>query len=242
MHVDSVLASNEALGLVLGLLLLFIGLKNRGFVREIFNDPDRLWRIIPRAAAIATAVFIVWTSLFDNWRQLIGLPYRLSQKWPSQRVEYNPPSDDVRTITFILLGISLFLVACVVARHVGGVIIQILLFMATVTFWAPIFAIRQRFDVNLSLGFDGKLTSPIDVVGYLLWVFMAWSLDIVVIMLSYILLLSLVAIPVTILLDITRFANRRSPKKQIRSSPVFKNARPRVASLSALHRSQVVQR
>jgi hypothetical protein len=213
MHADRILASNEVLGLVLGLILVLIGLKNRGFIREIFNDPDRLWRIIPRAAAIATAVFIVWTSLFDNWRQLIGLPYRLSQKWPSQRVEYNPPSHDVRTVTFILLGISLVLVACVVARHVGGVIVQILLFMATVTFWAPIFAIRQRFDVNLSLGFDGKPTSPVDIVGYLLWVLMAWSLDIVVIMLSYILLLSLVAVPITILLEITRLRQQKVTKE-----------------------------
>src|SRR5262245_46788465 len=118
MRVDSMLASNEALGLALCLVLTVIGSKNRGFVREIFNDTDRLWRIIPRAALIATAIFIVWTSLFDNWRQLIGLPYRLSQKWPSQRVEYNPPSEDIRTITLMLLAISLVLVACVVARHV----------------------------------------------------------------------------------------------------------------------------
>jgi hypothetical protein len=227
MRVDNMLASNEALGLALCLVLAVIALKNRGFLREIFNDPDRLWRIIPRVALIETAVLVVWTSLFDNWRQVIGLPYRLSQKWPSQRVEYNPPSDDVRTVTMILLAVSLVLVACVVARHVGGVIIQILLFMAAVTFWAPIFAIRQRFDVNLSLGFDGSITSPVNVVGYLLWVLMAWSLDIIVIMLTYVLLLSLVAIPVTILLEITRL---RQPKVTKEADSFFASLQERTSS------------
>jgi hypothetical protein len=227
MHVDNMLASNEALGLALCLVLAVIGLKNRGFLHEIFQDPDRLWRIIPWAALVATAIFIAWTSLFDNWRQLIGLPYRLSQRWPSQRVEYNPPSDDVRTITFILLAISLVLVACVVARHVGGVIIQILLFMAAVTFWAPIFAIRQRFDVNLSLGFEGSVTSPVDIAGYLLWVVMAWSLDIIVVLLSYVLLLSVVAIPVTILLEITRL---RQPKVTKEADSFFASFQERTSS------------
>jgi hypothetical protein len=158
---------------------------------------------------VSTGVFIAWTSIFDNWRQLIGLPYRLSQRFPSQRVEYNPPSDDVRMVTFILLGISLLFVACLVARHVGGVIIQLVLLLAAITFWAPIFIFRQRFDLNLSLGFEGSPTSLIDVGGYLLWLVGAWALDIAVIAISYTALLAVVAIPVTILLQIFRL---REPK------------------------------
>jgi hypothetical protein len=227
MHVDSLLASNIMLGIVLSLLLLFIGFKNHGFVHEIADDPDRLWRFIPRAAFIATAALIAWISVFDNWRQLIGLPYRLSQRFPSQRVEYNPPSDDVRTITFILLGVSLVLVACVVARHVGGVVIQFILLMAAVTFWAPIFAIRQRFDINLATGFEGKVTSPLDVIGYLIWVLMAWGIDIIVIVLSYVLMLSIVAIPVTILLEITRL---RQPKVTKEADSFFASFQERAST------------
>jgi hypothetical protein len=209
MSVDEALASNEVLGIVLTLVILFVGMKNRGFVREIADDPDRFWRFIARAALVSTGVSIAWTSIFDNWRQLIGLPYRLSQRFPSQRVEYNPPSDDVRMVTFILLGISLLFVACLVARHVGGVIIQLLLLLAAITFWAPIFIFRQRFDLNLSLGFEGSPTSLIDVGGYLLWLVGAWALDIAVIAISYTALLAVVAIPVTILLQIFRL---REPK------------------------------
>jgi hypothetical protein len=227
MHVDSLLASNIMLGIVLSLLLLFIGFKNRGFVHEIADDPDRLWRFIPRAAFIATAALIAWISVFDNWRQLIGLPYRLSQRFPSQRVEYNPPSDDVRTVTYILLAVSLVLVACVVARHVGGIVIQLILFMAAVTFWAPIFAIRQRFDINLATGFEGKVTSPLDVIGYLIWVLMAWGIDIIVIVLSYVLMLSIVAIPVTILLDITRL---RQPKVTKEADSFFASFQERAST------------
>jgi hypothetical protein len=227
MDLDQFFASNEALGLALALVLLVIGRKNRGFVREVAEDPDRFWRFIARAALVSTALFIAWTSIFDNWRQLIGLPYRLSQRFPSQRVEYNPPSDDVRTVTFILLAISLLFVACLVARHVGGVVIQLVLLLAAVCFWGPIFVIRQRFDVNLALGFEGEITSPIDVAGYLLWVLMAWALDMMVIVMTYVLLLAAVAIPVTLLLDITRL---RQPKITKEAEPFFASFQERVSN------------
>jgi hypothetical protein len=226
MSLDEILASNEMLGAVLALCLLTIGLKNRGFIREIAHDPDRLWRIIARVALVSTGIFIAWTSIFDNWRQLIGLPYRLSQRFPSQRVEYNPPSDDVRTVTFILLGISLFFVACLVARHVGGIIIQLILFLAAISFWMPLFIIRQRFDLNLSLGFEGSPTSFIDVGSYLLWLVMAWTLDIIVIVLSYVAFLALVSIPVTILLQIFRL---REPKVTKEADPFFASFQERVS-------------
>jgi hypothetical protein len=213
MSLDEILASNEMLGVALTCLLLTIGLKNRGFVREIADDPDRLWRIIARAALVSTGVLIAWTSIFDNWRQLIGLTYRLSQRFPSQRVEYNPPSDDVRTVTFILLGISLLFVACLVARHVGGIIIQLILLLAAFSFWMPLFIIRQRFDLNLSLGFEGEVTSILDVGGYLLWLVMAWALDIMVIVLSYVALLAIVSVPVTILLQVFRLREPRVTKE-----------------------------
>jgi hypothetical protein len=227
MSVDEILASNEVLGIVLALVHLTIGMKNRGFVREIADDPDRLWRFIARAALVSTAVFIAWTSIFDNWRQLIGLPYRLSQRFPSQRVEYNPPSDDVRTVTFVLLGISLLFVACLVARHVGGVIIQFVLFLFAITFWAPLFIFRQRFDLNLSLGFEGSPTSLIDVGAYLLWLVGAWVLDIAVIAISYVAVLTLVSIPVTILLQLFRL---REPKVTKEADSFFASLQERASS------------
>jgi hypothetical protein len=226
MSIDELLASNETLGVVLMLVILVIGLRNRGFVREIAQDPDRFWRVIPRLALISTAIFIAWTSIFDNWRQLIGLPYRWSRQFPSQRVEYNPPSDDVRTITFVLLAVSLLFVACLVARHVGGVILQFVLFLAAITFWTPIFVVRQRFDLNLSLGFEGESTSPIDVIGYLLWVLMAWAVDILMIVLSYALLLPIVAVPVTILLQLFRL---REPKTTREADSFFASFQERAS-------------
>jgi hypothetical protein len=226
MSVDTTLASNETLGIVLALVLLTIGLKNRGFVREVADDPDRLWRFIAWAGLVSTGMFIAWTSIFDNWRQLIGLPYRLSQRFPSQRVEYFPPSDEVRTVTFILLGISLFFVACLVARHVGGVIIQLILFVAAISFWMPLFIIKQRFNLNLSLGFEGSPTSLLDVGSYLLWLVMAWALDIIVIVLTYVALLALVSIPVTILLQIFRL---REPKVTKEADTFFASFQDRVS-------------
>src|SRR5579884_4114100 len=103
MQLDRWLASNEALGVALVVALAAVGWANRSFLRDVAQDPDRLWQVLARLALALGAVFVVWTSLFDNWRQLVGIPYRSIQQFPSERVEINPPSDAVRHITFILL-------------------------------------------------------------------------------------------------------------------------------------------
>ncbi|MEA2524930.1 MAG: hypothetical protein QOF73_2157 [Thermomicrobiales bacterium] len=99
MDVDRVLGSNQALGCALLVLLLLIGRTNRFFLRDLARDSERLWRAVARCALAALAAFLVWGSLFDNWRQLVGAPFRVAQRFPSQRVEYDRPSGDVRTAT-----------------------------------------------------------------------------------------------------------------------------------------------
>ncbi|MGH2531432.1 MAG: hypothetical protein ACRDJW_03900 [Thermomicrobiales bacterium] len=232
MELDRLLASNAALGVVLVGVLLFLGLANRIFLRDVARDPERLWRLIPRLALATTAVFIAWTSAVDNWRQLVGIPYRMTQRFASKRIEYNPPSDQVRTITFILLAISLIFVACLVARHVGGYGTQTVLFLAGFVFWLPLFIFRQRFNINLGLGFDGQITSPLDVVGYMLWVLGAWMIEIAIILSTYFVLLALVALPVTLLLDLTRL---RHPKTTREAAAFFAAIHDRTQSAGGQH-------
>lgn len=227
MEIDRWLASSEALGVALTVVLLLVGRANRGFLRDVATDPDPPWRVIPRLALVASALLIGWVSVVDNWRQLIGLPYRLSQRFPSQRVEYDPPSDTVRAITLVLLALSLLFVACLVARHVGGYVIQIVLLIGTLVFWTPLFALRQRFNVNLALGFEGNATDPLDVVGYLLWVVMAWLFEIVTLLLSYGALLAAVALPVTLLLDLMRL---RRPRTSTEAAAFFASFAGRTGS------------
>jgi hypothetical protein len=210
MDVEPILNSNLALGCVLLLIAVLIGRANRPFLRDVAHDPDAIWRVLARAALAAVTALLVWGSVFDNWRQLVGAPFRMAQRFPSQRVEYDPPSHAVRSVTVVLLGIALLFVACLVARHVAGYLLQFVFAVGALILWVPLFAIRQRLDVNLAFGFDGSWTSPLDVLGYLLFVVLAWLFEIALMVLLFGIALAIVAIPVTLCLDLLRLRRPRT--------------------------------
>jgi hypothetical protein len=218
MGIDSVVDSNQALGCALLVILLLIGRANRTFLRDVARDPEIFWRIVARWALGATAALIVWGTLFDNWRQLVGAPFRLTQRFPSQRVEYDPPSTDVRIVTVALIAISLIPVACLLARHIAGYLLQIVFAFGSLVLWLPLFVIRQRLNVNLAFGFAGSWSSPLDVVSYLLFVVLAWLFEIALIVLLYCLALTLVAVPITLALDLLRL---RRPKATTEAAAFF---------------------
>jgi hypothetical protein len=226
-NVEAILISNEALGVAMLLILSLFGYLNRSFVIEIWRDEDRFWRVISRTALASTLALIIWGSIADNWRSIAELPYRYIQIWDSKKVEYDPPPDWVRNITAILLVISLIFMACLVARHVGGYFLQMALIFPAAAAWIPLFIVRQRLDFNLGLGFGGSWTNPIDVIGYLLFLGAAWVVDTLSLLSTYIILLMLVALPVTLLLDITR---RRRPRVKGEASGYFQSMSDRGTS------------
>jgi peptidoglycan/LPS O-acetylase OafA/YrhL len=91
----------------------------------------------------------------------------------------------------------------------------------------PLFAIRQRLNVNLAFGFDGSWTSPLDVLGYVLFVLLAWLVEITLMLLLFAILLSIVAIPVTLVLDLLR---RRRPRATGEATAFFSSFSQRVRS------------
>jgi hypothetical protein len=218
MAVESVLASNQALGLALTATIIAIGVANRSYLRDVGDDPEPFWRVAARLALVAGAAFVAWTTVFDNWRQLTALPYRLAQRFPSKRVELDPPSAGVRTVTLVLLAVVLLLLACLVGRHVGGYLLQAILLAGSLVLWAPLFVIRQRLNLNLAFGFGGSWTSPVDVLGYGLFVALAWLFDMTLILISVAALLTLAALPVTLALDLIR---QRQPRVTTEATAFF---------------------
>src|SRR5215218_9130816 len=175
MRADQLLASNETLGAVLVLMLLLLWLRNRSFARELTRDTDHGWRTLTRLALFATLAFIAWSSVFDNWRQLTAIPFRATRAYPSQRIQIDPPSHSVRAVTLLLLALTLMLTACLIARHIGGYVLQLLIASGAFVAWLPFFVLRQRFTLNLALGIDGSWTSPGDVAAYLTFVVLSWG-------------------------------------------------------------------
>jgi hypothetical protein len=204
MHIDVWLAGNVPLGLFMIAVVVAMVRANRIFVRDVVNDPDPGWRIVPKVAAVSVLAFMAWGTFVDNWRQIIDMPYRLSQQFPSKRVEFDPTPDALRAITFVLIAISLIPVAALFARHVGGYFVQAVTLIGAVIFWAPLFAIRHRLDINLALGFGGDHTSPADVFAYAFYLILDWSAVGLIVLGSYLIAVTLVAIPTTLVLDLTR--------------------------------------
>lgn len=215
MNTHAVIASNETLGVVLGLLLAVLWWRHRTFARELSRDADRGWHTVRTLTVVSIAGLIAWASLLDNWRQLTAIPFRATRQWESQRILIDPPSDDVRAVSFLLLAVALVFTGMMVARHIGGYMLQATLALGAIVAWLPLFVIRLRFSVDLAMGFSGSWTSPGDVAAYLGFAVLSWSFDIALIAVTFIALAAVVAIPVTLILDLTRLRRPRVTKEAI---------------------------
>ena len=218
MRLDEIIARNETLGLVLLLVLLVVWRRNRSFAREMTDNAEHGWHTIARLATATLLAFIGWTSLFDNWRQLTAIPFRATRLYPSQRILIDPPSDAIRSVTCVLLAVTLVFTGCLIARHVGGYVLQIFIATGAFVAWLPLFILRQRFTLNLALGMDGSWSSPADIAAYLTFVVLSWGFDIGLIAVSFAFLAALTALPVTLVLDVLRL---RRPRVTAEAQPFF---------------------
>jgi hypothetical protein len=209
MALDTWLAGNVPLGMALSACVVGLAWSGRAFLRDIAQDPESFWRGLLRVAPLPIALFVVWTTAFDKWRQLLEEPLRLSKRFEYQRIVLDPTSDELRSVTLILLGVSVLPVAALFARHVGGYVIQLVVLFGTIVMWAPLFAIRRRLDTNLALGFGGDSSSPLDLTAYALFLLFDWVVVGALILATYAMLAMIAALPLTLLLDLTR---RRRPR------------------------------
>src|SRR5687768_17502676 len=93
---DTWLAGNVPLGTAVALLVGIVLWANRAFLREIAGDADTAWRHLLRGAGVLVAALLAWTTVFDNWRQLIEEPLRLSKRYPSERIVLDPTPESLR--------------------------------------------------------------------------------------------------------------------------------------------------
>jgi hypothetical protein len=226
MTAQSVIAGDPILGVLLIVFIVLLLWRNQSFVREIAVHQGRGWRTIARMSFVAIVGLIAWVSAFDNWRQLTALPFHATRQWDYQRVQIDPPSDQVRAMTGILLAVALVITACMVARHLGGYFLQLVLTFGAISAWLPFFVIRQRLSLDLAMGFTGSWSSVNDVVAYLGYVAIAWGFDLALIVISFIALLAIVSLPVTLVLDLLRL---RRPKITTEAQPFFAAIGHRVA-------------
>jgi len=203
MDVERFLAGNVALGLVLVAVLAGLARANRSFLRDVARDPEAPWRALAWVGLAVGAGFVLWTTVRDNWRGLFSLPFHVSRRYAYERDGFEPTPDGIRRVTLVLLVLSLLVTAALVARHVGGYGIQVTVLLGAAILWAPLFVLRQRLDFNLALGI-GDDPGGADVAAYGLFLVFAWLFDVGLALLCYAALAAAVALPVTLVLDVTR--------------------------------------
>ncbi|HEV2066753.1 MAG TPA: hypothetical protein VGR08_07950 [Thermomicrobiales bacterium] len=216
-RIEVALISPQAFGVTLMLFVALVARANRPFLRDVISDTDRSWRALARAAATCMGASLVWVGMMDNWFQLLLEPYRLSRRWESQRVVFDPVASEVRTVSLVVLALVLLTGAALFARHIGGYLLQGALLIVGIAMWGPLFILQQRADVMV---IDGVSTS--EHWGAYAGVAAFWLLRTVLciafVSWSVLIGLMLVAPMVTLLLDLMRW---RYPRTTHEADPFF---------------------
>lgn len=164
------LTSDYAILLTLVILGAFIIRPHRWVVRRMWNDELPWARTLSRAVLATIGLFVVWATVIDNWRQVIGYLVDERNRWKSDLYQSAPPPDVVRVVTFVLLALSILGAAYLYARYARGYLIPIIAGpIGLVTFYA-LNGFRMRFDVVGSLWQGGvDWTDPVDLGATLTW-------------------------------------------------------------------------
>lgn len=204
------LSGNAGVGGALIVVLAVAAWRGRALLRSMVRDEEPLWQGIAAAGFASVAVFAVWVTIFDNWIQLVGDPYRRSVPWASQRIVYDPVAPAIRTITWALLCLTLVLGAAIFARHIGGYLLQLGLIVLAGAMWIPLFIFRQQASFFISFGTNEITASAANFAAWVGFLLLMWTMGVAIILVSWTFAMAIIAPFVTLLLDLLRIRQPRA--------------------------------
>jgi hypothetical protein len=204
----SAMMARQSIGVVLLLAAVLAISMNRGFFREVWNDPARFWRVMARIAAAFGAVTLIWVALLDDWLQLVAEPYRLSMPWDYQRVVLDPIDSTIRAISIGLIAITLLAIACLFARHIGGYLLQAGTLVLATLVWMPFFIMNQRLNAMIVQGAEASETLP-EVLGLSAFWVVRMGLGAMTVAATLMIVMMLMALVATLLLDVLGLRQQR---------------------------------
>jgi hypothetical protein len=164
------LTSDYAILTTLLVVGAFILRPHRWIMRRMWND-EPLWaRIGSRLAFGAVGLLLLWATLFDNWRQLLGLLVDERNRWKSDLYRSAPPSDVVRAVSIALVILAVLGASYLYARFARGYFIPIVAGPVGLVMFYALNGFRMKFDIVGSLwpgGVDWR--SPVEVGATLAW-------------------------------------------------------------------------
>jgi hypothetical protein len=164
------LTSDYAILITLVLIGGFLIRPHRWVVRRMWNDETRWARIASRLAISTMGAFLLWTTLFDHWRLMLGYLVDERNRWKSDLYKSDPPSDAARLITIALFVASVLGASYLYARYARGYLMPIIAGPIGLIVFYSLNGFRMRFDVVGSLwqgGVDWR--SPEEVGATLTW-------------------------------------------------------------------------
>lgn len=196
------LASNQMLGFVLIALLVGLGWWQRDLLGDIARAPSRAWRILAWVALGLTCALVLWFTFADDWRKVFGELLDVGEKFPSQRAVLDPVDPAIRRVSLVLLVATLLATGGIFARYVGGYGLQIVLIILGVSSFFPNYLIRQRLDTGLAGILELPSIFSLAMLGTLFYLVLSYTVNIALILTTYIGLLGIAALPITAILDL----------------------------------------
>lgn len=147
-------------------------------VKRIVNEQPAIRGWINRGILFIGGVMVLWIALFDNWRQVIGIPTGWIQDDKAQRASdpfyTGEVADPIRAVSWVLFIAAVLGGAYLFARFSRGYAEPIILGPLAVVSFFVLNTFRLRYDVDSVRIAYGTIESPIDVFLTLLWVGVLW--------------------------------------------------------------------
>lgn len=147
-------------------------------VSRIMRDQPAFRSMINRGIFAIGAAMVLWIAVFDNWRQVIGIPTGWLQDDKAQRASdpfySGDVADPVRAVSWVLFLATVIGAAYLFARFSRGYAEPLLLGPLSLISFFVLNTFRLRYDVDSVRIAYGTIDTPLDVVLTLLWVGVLW--------------------------------------------------------------------
>jgi hypothetical protein len=199
------LAGNLPISLIILGLVGAWAYRSRSSIRLAVDDRRPFWALIGKVAIGSTALFFLWVTFLDNWRQLLGYIVITGRRYATDPFESGATPELIRAVSIALLIVSVVSLALLYARHMGAYVFLIVTIVFAPVFMFTFNEIRISADAFLRLS-EVALQDPqlVDAGFIVFWSMGMFVIIAGVVLATYLTLFALVALPARIIYGLTQ--------------------------------------
>jgi ABC-type nickel/cobalt efflux system permease component RcnA len=192
-------------GILTALVITLVALLRfyRSTMEVMLLDRAPFYRLISRLSVGAVAAFMIWVTMFDNWRQILGVLTRYThderRSQQSDPFFAAQPDELVRYVSYALVVASVLGTAYLFARYARGYWGPLVATPLAVALYYIFNAFRLRFDVDSVRIADRSITGVWEIASTLVWIGGLWATFVLLICCAFIMLWGPVALVLSIL-------------------------------------------